>query len=418
MSEPETWDLVVVGGGAAGFFAAITYAETHAGVRVLILEKSAGVLGKVKVSGGGRCNVTHACFDPRELASHYPRGSKSLIGPFHRWGAQDTVDWFQARGVPLKTEPDGRMFPTTDDSQTIVDCLTRSAAASGVETRTSCGVATISRGANFKLTTEHGDTIAARSVLLATGGSRLAAGARLAETLGHTLIPAVPSLFAFDCRDPRLEGLAGISVPDAEASVEGIKLTTRGAVLITHRGLSGPGILKLSAWAARELHARNYQFTVRINWLPDTSAADVLRDARQSRGKQQVHSRAPLGQFPKRLWKKLCTAAEVPPDCQWAQLGKKSADSLARELTGASYHISGKSLNKDEFVTCGGVPLKEVNLATMESKTTPGLHFAGELLDVDGVTGGFNFQNAWTTGFLAGRGIRQPEFCLRSPNYP
>lgn len=403
------WDLIVVGGGAAGFFAAITAAESLPGRRVLILEKTAKVLGKIKISGGGRCNVTHACFDPKELSTYYPRGCKSLIGPLHRWDAADTVTWFEERGVPLKTEPDGRMFPVTDDSQTIIDCLTQAAEDAGVEVRISTGVQTIqhldSDSKHFALTTDHGDNLTSNSILLATGGTRLAAGARLAESLGHTLIPNVPSLFAFNIHDPRIEALPGISVPDAEVRVEGMKLITRGPLLVTHQGLSGPGILKLSAWCARELHACDYQFTIQVNWTPSQDVPATLSNTRQTWGKRHIQSRAPFDHLPKRLWQRLCVAANIPKECTWAQLDKTATQKLTSELTQGHYHVSGKSINKDEFVTCGGVALKDVNLRTMESKITPGLFFAGEILDIDGVTGGFNFQNAWTSGHLAGRAI-------------
>ncbi|MCP5534914.1 MAG: NAD(P)/FAD-dependent oxidoreductase [Akkermansiaceae bacterium] len=411
MLDQEPWDLLVVGGGAAGYFAAITCAESLPGARVLILEKTAHVLGKVKVSGGGRCNVTHACFDPKALTQYYPRGCKSLIGPFHRWGAADTVDWFQSRGVELKTEPDGRMFPVTDDSQTVIDCLTRSAGEAGVSVRTNTGVKSVQPGndnsRHFSVTTEPGDRLLARSVLLATGGTRLAAGARLAQSLGHVLIPNVPSLFAFNVDDPRLEGLPGVSVSDATVSVPGMKPSQSGPLLITHHGLSGPGILKLSAWRARELHDRGYQFPININWLPHQAVEDTLRHTRQDWGKRRVCGRAPFDPFPKRLWDRLCRSAGIADDCIWSQLSKNSTRQLCRELTGGTYQVSGKSINKDEFVTCGGVPLKDVNLKTMESKITPGLYFAGEILDIDGVTGGFNFQNAWTSGYIAGSAVAE-----------
>lgn len=406
MSKP--WDLIVVGGGAAGFFAAITAAESLPGCKVLILEKTAKVLGKVRISGGGRCNVTHDCFDPKSLSNNYPRGNKSLIGPLHRWGAADTVAWFEGRGVKLKTESDGRMFPVTDSSQTIIDCLTRAAADAGVEVRVSTGVKSIKRDNVFHLTTDQGESLPATSVLLATGGTRLAAGAKLAESLGHTLVPGVPSLFAFNIDDPRIKDLPGISVPDSEVSVDGSKLTaqpTRGPLLITHHGLSGPGILKLSAWGARELHACDYQFTITVNWVPSQDAAGILTNTRQTWGKRLVRSQAPFENLPKRLWQRMCEAADVAADCTWSQLGKKTAHQLCDELTRGEYQVSGKSTNKDEFVTCGGVQLKDVDLRTMESKRVPGLYFAGEILDIDGITGGFNFQNAWTSGRLAGVAI-------------
>lgn len=405
--DQQPWDLIVVGGGAAGFFAAITCAEQAGpGCRVLILEKTAHVLGKVKISGGGRCNVTHACFDPRRLTQYYPRGNKSLIGPFHRWGTTDTVDWFSSRGVELKTEADGRMFPVTDNSQTVIDCLTRAASAAGVTVMTSTAVqsvtATDSEDSRFRITRENGGELCARAILLATGGTRLAAGARLAQSLGHELNPNVPSLFAFNITDPRISDLPGVSVTDAQVSVDGTKLSSDGPLLITHHGLSGPGILKLSAWGARELHDLGYDFPVSINWLPGQDVASTLRATRQGWGKRRVRGRAPFENFPKRLWERLCIAAGVADDCTWSQLDKTTSARLLAELTSGTFRVTGKSVNKDEFVTCGGVRLPDVNLKTMESKVRPGLYFAGEVLDVDGITGGFNFQNAWTTGHIAG----------------
>jgi predicted Rossmann fold flavoprotein len=407
MPDHPPWDLIVVGGGAAGFFAAITCAEEAGpGCRVLILEKTPHVLGKVKISGGGRCNVTHACFDPKTLTEYYPRGNKSLIGPFHRWGATDTVDWFSNRGVDLKTEADGRMFPVTDNSQTVIDCLTRSASAAGVTVKTSTGVqsvtATDTDGSRFRITTEKGDELCARAILLATGGTRLTAGARLAQSLGHELSPNVPSLFAFNITDPRISDLPGVSVANAHVSVDGTKLSANGPLLITHHGLSGPGILKLSAWGARELHDQGYRFPISINWLPGQDIKATLWETRQGWGKRRVRGRAPFEGFPKRLWEQLCIAAGVVDDCIWSQLDKTTSARLLTELGSGKFRVTGKSINKDEFVTCGGVRLPDVNLKTMESKIQPGLYFAGEVLDIDGITGGFNFQNAWTSGYLAG----------------
>jgi len=421
-----SWDLIVVGGGAAGYFAAITAAEALNALgkpcRVLILEKTPHVLGKVKISGGGRCNVTHACFDPKELTGFYPRGHRSLIGPFHRWGPTETVQWFENRGVPLKTEPDGRIFPASDRSQAIIDCLTRAAEEAGVIVKTSHGVVSThpkdETSSRFLVTTEHEkkhQVHQTRSVLLAAGGTRLSAGAKLATALGHTLAPDAPSLFAFNISDPRLSGLSGVSVQNAQVSTRTPKgkksanLQTSGPLLITHHGLSGPAILKLSAWGARTFHQQQYQFSIHINWLPDTDVADVLTHTRSTWGKRKIFTRPPFEGFPKRLWHSLCTAASVPDDLTWAQLSKTTLNQITHQLTNATFSVSGKSINKDEFVTCGGVKLKDVNLRTMESKLTPGLYLAGEILDIDGVTGGFNFQNAWTTGYLAGTASIQPQ---------
>ncbi len=404
-------ELITIGGGAAGFFGAINAAEAGASP-VLILEKSKQLLGKVKISGGGRCNVTHHCFDPRELTKRYPRGEKSLIGPFHHFNATDTVSWFESRGVELKTEDDGRMFPITDSSQTIIDCLTNSARKAGVEVRTQCGVEKIqpldpeeNDGARFRITIDTGQTFLTRSVLLATGGTRLAAGAKLATSLGHTLVPNVPSLFTFKIEHPLLTDLPGLSVAQTECHIPSTKLRTDGPLLITHWGVSGPGILKLSAWGARELAELNYEFTVKINWLPGQDLQGQIQCLRKDWGKRQLSTRCPFPEIPKRLWARFLELSEIPETTLWSQLGKAQAKSLINWLQQTELPVTGKSLNKDEFVTAGGVELKEVNLKTLESKKHPGLHFAGEILNIDGITGGFNFQNAWTTAHLAAQAI-------------
>lgn len=398
-------DLVVVGGGAAGFFGAITCAE-NSDKSVLILEKTSQLLHKVKISGGGRCNVTHECFEPRELTTNYPRGEKSLIGPFHRFGAADTVDWFTSRGVSLKTEDDGRMFPDTDDSQTIIDALLDAAEAAGVRIHTSEGVTSIAANDDlFEVVTESGAMYTAANVLIATGGTRLAAGARLAASLGHELRPPTPSLFTFKIKDPLLDGLLGLSVSPAEVRLQQSKLTGRGPVLITHWGLSGPGILKISAWGARELADREYRFDITVNWLPDDDPAAVVAEKRLSEAKRQLSTRSPFPTIPKRLWLRLLASADVADTTTWSQLSKAQATRLLDRLTNSTFRVNGKSTNKDEFVTCGGVALDEINFKTMESKLVPGLYFAGEVIDVDGITGGFNFQNAWTNGFHAGSDI-------------
>ena len=398
-------DLIVVGGGAAGFFAAITCAE-NSGKSVLILEKTSQLLQKVKISGGGRCNVTHECFEPRELSRNYPRGEKSLIGPFHRFGVADTVEWFARRGVTLKTEADGRMFPETDSSQTIVDALLGAADAAGVGVHTSEGVTSVVRREDhFELVTDTGSRYTAANVLIATGGTRIAAGARLAASLGHELQPPTPSLFTFKIADPRIDGLAGLSVSPAAVSIHQSKLRSSGPVLITHWGLSGPGILKISAWGARELAERDYRFDISVNWLPGADPAAVVAEKRGSEGKRQLSSRSPFAAIPKRLWLRLLAAAAISDDTTWSQLGKAQATRLLGQLTASTFTVSGKSTNKDEFVTCGGISLDEIDFRTMESKLVPGLYFAGEVIDVDGVTGGYNFQNAWTSGFHAGSDV-------------
>ncbi|MGM0557806.1 MAG: NAD(P)/FAD-dependent oxidoreductase [Myxococcota bacterium] len=404
---PKTWDAIIIGGGAAGYFGAIHCAQAGAGqLDVLILEKSSRVLQKVKISGGGRCNVTHDCLDPKRMASHYPRGNKALIGPLHRFGVRDTIHWFTHRGVELKTEPDGRMFPTTDDSQTIIDCLRDAADAAGVGLRTRAAVRSIERAdGEFELALHNGEHLRARRILVATGGARVAGSARLAENLGHELVPAVPSLFTFNIDDPRIDGLQGLSVDPARVSVRGEDLTDDGPLLITHWGMSGPAVLKLSAWGARELHARHYDFTIEVNWLPGVDVEQRFHELRSDWGKRQIVTHSPFDPIPMRLWERLVEQTDIDARCRWAEFPKASSQKLAVQLTAGAFHVTGKSTYKDEFVTCGGVATDDVDMRTMESRETPGAHFAGELLDIDGVTGGFNFQNAWTTGFLAGQAM-------------
>jgi hypothetical protein len=397
---------LIAGGGAAGFFAAIACAEARPGSEVTLCEASPRPLTKVRISGGGRCNVTHACFDPPELVRGYPRGARELLGPFHRWQPRDTVAWFEERGVALKTEEDRRMFPVTDDSATVVDCLLAAAERAGVRLRTKTGVenAQVRKGGGFDVRLNTGETLPCDRLLLATGGGRESAGLAIARSLGHAIEPPVPSLFTFHIDDPRLKGLEGISVPDAAASLAGAKLSARGPALVTHWGLSGPAILKLSAWGARELAARDYRFTLALSWRGDLTperARDELAAARTAHPKRQVAGWNPFG-LPGRLWERLAAAAGVPPACPWNAASKPALQALAAEVTGGAYAVTGKSLNKEEFVTCGGVRLEEVDFKTMQSRLVPGLYLAGEVLDIDGITGGFNLQSAWTTGRIAG----------------
>ncbi len=402
---PDPYDFVVIGGGAAGFFGAISFAQARPGSRVAILEKTGSVLGKVKISGGGRCNVTHACFEPRALTTHYPRGEKNLIGAFHRWSATDTVDWFETRGVKLKTESDGRIFPVTNSSETIIDCLRREADSAGVEVRFRTGVDSLSdeEGA-LSLTLSDGTTIKAGAVLLASGGVRNGAGQSLAGGLGHEVIPAAPSLFTFNITDSRLEELAGVSVTPVKASVPGTSLKSTGPCLITHWGLSGPAILKLSAWGARELAERDYCFEVVIDWT-DGLGFEAIDELLQANGRTAPRKQIGTGidglPIPVRLWQRLVKAAGIE-EMTWANLSKPLRRALVNQLGASTFTVNGKSMNKEEFVTAGGVNLKEVNFKTMESRLVPGLYFAGEVLDVDGITGGFNFQAAWTTSKIAG----------------
>ncbi|MCF7688642.1 MAG: NAD(P)/FAD-dependent oxidoreductase [Cephaloticoccus sp.] len=406
MSSPR---VVVVGGGAAGFFAAITCAEANPEARVTLYEATAHPLAKVRVSGGGRCNVTHACFEPRELVKRYPRGGRELLGAFHRWSPTDTIAWFTARGVELKTEGDGRMFPVTDDAVTIIECLQQAAVAAGVEIKTSLGVrkaeAMSAAGEPaFWLTLTDDSELRCDRLLIATGGNRSSVGLVIAERLGHAIEPPVPSLFTFHIDDKRLEKLSGIAMENVTASVPGTKLSAEGPLLITHWGLSGPAVLKLSAWGAREFAACDYQFKLRINFNPPHTRETLLRAFTALRTQ---HPRKQLGTWnpfnlPARFWERLLLTGNIAPTTQWAGVANATLGLLADALVAAEFSVVGKSMNKEEFVTCGGVRLREVDFKTMESRLCPGLHFAGEVLDVDGITGGFNFQAAWTTGRLAG----------------
>jgi predicted Rossmann fold flavoprotein len=412
----------VVGGGAAGFFAAIAAAE--AGADVTLLEKTSSFLEKVRISGGGRCNVTHALFEPREFSTRYPRGERALLSPFQKFAARDTVDWFAARGVKLKTESDGRMFPITDSSQTIVDCLMNAAQNAGVKLRLNCAVESVAKNADgiFELklggagsplpaggahrVTRPPEIIFADKLLLATGGCRAAVAGQLAVSLGHTLEPPVPSLFTFQIETPWLRLLAGVSA-EAEVSVPIAKLRERGPLLVTHWGLSGPAILKMSAWGARALHKLDYKFPLFVNWLPELNEEKITQQfqARRESAGAKLLVNVPLFPLTARLWEQLVLAAGIARDARWAALTRAQSQALAKQVLRSEFSVAGKSLNKDEFVTCGGVKLGELNFQTMESKICPGLFFAGELLDIDGITGGFNFQAAWTTGFVAGNAM-------------
>jgi len=401
--------IVIVGGGAAGFFAAIACGESRRDAEILLLEKTSQFLSKVKISGGGRCNVTHADFDAREFSRRFPRGERALISAFGKFQASDTVAWFESRSVKLKAEPDGRMFPTTDSSQTIIDCLLGEARKAGIKLETNCGVerAIKKSGGGFELEISNGEKLTCDKLLLAIGGCRTPALGQLAVSLGHTLEPPVPSLFTFHVEIPWLRELAGVSVETSEVSVPGTKLRERGALLLTHWGLSGPAILRLSAWGAREMHERNYNFPLQINWLPhlnDEKLASEFQARRKSQPAKLIVN-FPIAPLPSRLWEQLVLAPGIARDTRWAALSGAAQHVLNQKLLRSEFPVTGKSLNKDEFVTCGGVRLNEINFKTMESKICPGLFFAGEVLDIDGITGGFNFQAAWTTGWIAGRAL-------------
>ena len=405
--------IVVAGGGAAGFFAAITSAESLSGARVTVLEKGPQFLAKVRISGGGRCNLTHACFDPVDLAAHYPRGAAALRGAFRAFAPRDTMAWFESRGVRLKTEADGRVFPQSDSSQTIVDCLTQAARQAGVALFTDRGIERATRlpEGGFALELSGGESLACDRLMLATGGCRSAAAGQLAVALGHTLEPPAPSLFAFHVSNGWLRELAGVSLASVEAALPDMGLRERGPLLVTHAGLSGPVILRLSAWGARELHQSNYQARLLINWLPGASVESLAGDLAASRTAHPARKivNSPLAALPTRLWERLVLAAGVSRDARWAALSRTARHGLIQQLTRTELTVAGKSLNRDEFVTCGGVRLREVDFKTMGSRICPGLYFGGELLDIDGLTGGFNFQAAWTTGWLAGRAMAGPD---------
>lgn len=401
--------ITIIGGGAGGFFAGITCARQFPQAEITILEAGSEVLSKVKISGGGRCNVTHACFDPAQLIQFYPRGGKSLRGAFTRFQPKDTIQWFKSRGVELKIEDDGRIFPITDDSQTIIDCFLDQAKKLGITIKTRCPVIEINKEENgFIITTKKGEIFRTDRVLIATGNNPL--GYRWAKQMGHSIETPVPSLFTFTIRDRRLQDLAGVSVEDVHIQLKTEKknkLEQRGSLLITHWGISGPAVLKLSAYGARFLYEQHYQTNCIINWLPEynlESIKPVLLSSKEHYSKRKIISACPVN-LPKRLWQKLVEYGGISPEKNWADLSKNDLNTLVQELVQGIYPIGGKGVFKDEFVTCGGVVLKEVDFKTMESKVCPGLFFAGEILDIDGVTGGFNFQSAWTTGSIAGASI-------------
>ncbi len=395
-----------MGGGAAGFMAAITAAENDPTASVTILERGKEVLQKVKISGGGRCNVTHNCPDARELVKFYPRGNRELLAPFLQFGTLDTVTWFANRRVKLKTEADGRMFPTSNSSQTIVNCLWFAAQDAGVEVKTGCRVDKfVQDGEKWRIESANFHLPAIDKLVIATGSS--SAIWQSLAALGHTIIPAIPSLFTFNIKDTRITDLLGISVTNASLRIAGSKLQASGPLLITHWGMSGPAILRLSAWGARELAEKNYQFILHVNWLGKYKTEEMvaeLQNFKTTYAKKQIASN-PLFELPTRLWQRICTAASISDDRRWADLDKKTLNALAIQLVDAPFSVNGKSTFKEEFVTAGGIALKEVNFKNFESRLFPNLFFAGEVLDIDAITGGFNFQAAWTGGYLAGKAL-------------
>lgn len=400
----DRFDIIIVGGGAAGFFTAINAAENDPDLKILILERGKEVLTKVRVSGGGRCNVTHAEFIPAELVKRYPRGEKELRGPFHKFMTGDTIAWFEKRGIELKTEEDGRMFPVTDSSQTIIDCFIKECKRLNIEVHKGQSLKNFKKINEFWEIETNSRNFKTKQLMLATGSNSKVWN--LLEKMGHTIVPAVPSLFTFNIQDKRIKGLAGIAT-DAEVKILHENLESFGALLITHWGMSGPGILKLSAWGARQLNDLNYNFNIQVNWIPGKTSADIIEELKElkfSLSKQQVSTR-PQFELPKRLWHSIVEASGIKSETKWADLNKDQLKRMSEELTSAEFKVTGKSTFKEEFVTAGGIDLKEVDFKSFESKIYPTLYFAGEILNIDAITGGFNFQNAWSGGFLAAKAM-------------
>ncbi|SHF87982.1 hypothetical protein SAMN05444396_102218 [Flavobacterium segetis] len=404
----QTFDIIIVGGGAAGFFTAINIVEKNPKLKVAILERGADVLQKVRISGGGRCNVTHACFDPKELVKFYPRGEKELRGPFHQFCSGDTIEWFENHGVELKIESDGRMFPVSNSSQTIIDCFLKSTQKLGIAVLTGQSVQSIfnieiADEKFWKIETQT-EKYLAEKLILATGSNPKIW--EMLQSFGHAVISPVPSLFTFNIKDSRIKELPGVAA-QVTVKVKDTKLTSTGPLLITHWGMSGPAILKLSAWGARILHDKNYQFIIFVNWLNDADKEEVekkLRNLKQEHAKKAVSKKSPF-ELTNRLWESLVLASGIEAETKWADLSRTHLQNLANQLTNASFQVNGKSTFKEEFVTAGGIDLKEINFKTMESKLHKNLYFAGEIVNIDAITGGYNFQNAWTSGFIVANGI-------------
>ncbi|UTD15213.1 NAD(P)/FAD-dependent oxidoreductase [Tenacibaculum mesophilum] len=399
--------VIIIGGGAAGYFTAINVKELNPELDITILEKGKEVLQKVKISGGGRCNVTHACFEPKELTKFYPRGEKELLGPFHKFMTGDTFEWFENRGVPLKIEKDNRVFPEANTSQAIIDCFQNAVDNLGISVLKNHGVNSIyQQNEKWIINTKNQD-FETDFVVVAAGSSKKVWD--LCKTLNHTIIEPVPSLFTFNIKDKRIIDLGGISVPNAEVTLVGTNLENSGPLLITHWGLSGPAILKLSAFGARILADKNYQYNVLVNWLgQDTdSIFSTLQELKKSQTKKQVSLKSPFSDIPRRLWERLVMASEIKNNQNWADLSNKQLQNLADQLTKGLFNANGRTTFKEEFVTAGGVDLKEINFKRFESKKHKNLFFVGEVLNIDAVTGGFNFQNAWTGGFICANAIAE-----------
>lgn len=402
----KIWDVIIIGGGAAGFFTAINIKGKHPEKSVLIIEKDKDLLKKVKISGGGRCNVTHACFEPKELAKFYPRGSKELLGPFHTFCTGDMMGWLDDRGVPTKIEEDNRVFPESNESQSIIDCFMNETENLGVKISTLTRLDKIEKKENWELTC--GSNTFQTINLIFTSGSNPKIWELIKRDLGHKIIPPVPSLFTFNIKDERIADLMGISIPLATVTVKTEKLSTKGPLLITHWGLSGPAILRLSAWGALQLNACKYNFIAEINWLGHESLEDctsTLQAQKTENGKKTVLKNCPYN-LPKRLWESLVNHALENKEKNWADINKKELQQLAINIVACPLQVKGKSTFKDEFVTAGGIALEEINFKNFSSKLHNNLYFAGEVLNIDAITGGFNFQAAWTGGWIISEGIR------------
>ncbi|MDH7461567.1 NAD(P)/FAD-dependent oxidoreductase [Chitinophagaceae bacterium 26-R-25] len=400
--------LIVIGGGAAGFFSAINSVLANPSLEVVIVEKSSKLLSKVKVSGGGRCNVTHACFSIAEMTKKYPRGGNFVKKTFHHFFTTDTIEWFKQRGVELKTEEDGRMFPVTDSSQTIIDCLLREANKNKIQILLNADVKKIETGTDeFRLQLADGRNFEADFICIACGGYPKLSMFDWLKEIGHTVISPLPSLFTFNMPGNKITSLMGISVEDALVKIVGSKLSQQGPLLITHWGMSGPAVLKLSAWGAREFAEKNYSFSIVVNWVPEyneNSLREFIQQYRFEKATQKIINKNPF-QLPQRLWEYLLEQSEVNANINWADLPAKEQNKLIKNVCAQEHIVNGKTTFKEEFVTAGGIDLSEIDSNTMMSRKVKNLFFAGEIVDVDGITGGFNFQNAWTTGFIAGNAI-------------
>jgi predicted Rossmann fold flavoprotein len=408
------YDIIIVGGGAAGFFSAINIVENNPKLKLAILERGQEVLTKVRISGGGRCNVTHACFVPNDLVKYYPRGEKELKGPFHQFCSGDTIDWFEKHGVELKIEEDGRMFPVSNSSQTIIDCFLDATKKLGIDVLTGQSVQSIFYNDSFwKVETNH-ETFVCQKLIMTTGSNPKIW--EMLHNLGHSIVEPVPSLFTFNIKDVRIKDLMGVSALASvkvknstlgAAELSAAKLVASGPLLITHWGMSGPVILRISAWGARELADKKYLFTIIVNWLNDKTfeeTANIVRELKLEHAKKAVSKKSPFD-FPNRLWESIVVASQIDIEAKWADLTKNQLTNLTHQLVNAEFQVNGKSTFKEEFVTAGGIDLKEINFKTMESKILPHLYFAGEIVNIDAITGGFNFQNAWTSGFIVANSV-------------